>query len=394
MHHPLRLAAVTLGTTLALPSSAMAQWTITNLHPAGAESSAASSVFDGQQVGSAMYNGVTRATRWSGTAASAVDLHPSGSSYSSATSVGVGAGRQAGWGYLADIVGQRALHWNGSTGTVIDITPDEATSASVAGSDSQSLVGFANFGAPRAILWTDADPATFVTLHPPTNPTVSYATAIGDGQQVGWVVTSGGSTKACVWSGTASSYIDLDPSLSTHSAAFGVGGGQQVGFANVSGQFRASLWSGSAASWVNLNPELATTSAANAVWQGQVVGVANIGGVNHASLWLDSAASWLDLHAQLPTDFSSSVATDIWGDDQNTYVVGYAFNTTTDRGEAILWTKPSCLASSTPDLDCDGQIGGADLAIMLGAWETSGADLNRDGTTDGADLAILLGAWR
>ncbi|MFO0828149.1 MAG: alpha-amylase family glycosyl hydrolase [Phycisphaerales bacterium] len=45
------------------------------------------------------------------------------------------------------------------------------------------------------------------------------------------------------------------------------------------------------------------------------------------------------------------------------------------------------------DFDCDGTIGGADLAILLGAWGTSTADLNADGTTNGADLAILLGAW-
>jgi hypothetical protein len=53
------------------------------------------------------------------------------------------------------------------------------------------------------------------------------------------------------------------------------------------------------------------------------------------------------------------------------------------------------------DLNSDGEVGGADLAILLGAWgPCSGikkggcsADLNGDGNVDGADLAILLGAW-
>jgi hypothetical protein len=46
-----------------------------------------------------------------------------------------------------------------------------------------------------------------------------------------------------------------------------------------------------------------------------------------------------------------------------------------------------------PDLDADGHVDAADLAILLGAWGTPAADLSGDGTTGGPDLAILLGAW-
>lgn len=52
-------------------------------------------------------------------------------------------------------------------------------------------------------------------------------------------------------------------------------------------------------------------------------------------------------------------------------------------------TQSACLG----DLDGDGQVGGSDLAILLGAWGTGTVDLNADGTTDAADLAIVLGAW-
>lgn len=48
------------------------------------------------------------------------------------------------------------------------------------------------------------------------------------------------------------------------------------------------------------------------------------------------------------------------------------------------------------DLNGDGRVDGADLAILLGAWGAcSGcaADLNGDGIVNGADLAILLGGW-
>lgn len=47
------------------------------------------------------------------------------------------------------------------------------------------------------------------------------------------------------------------------------------------------------------------------------------------------------------------------------------------------------------DLNGDGVVDGADLGLLLGAWDSSGsaADLNGDGTVDGADLGALLGAW-
>jgi len=51
------------------------------------------------------------------------------------------------------------------------------------------------------------------------------------------------------------------------------------------------------------------------------------------------------------------------------------------------------------DLDSDGSVNGADLAILLGHWGSctgSGlcnGDVNGDGVVDGADLASILGAW-
>ena len=48
------------------------------------------------------------------------------------------------------------------------------------------------------------------------------------------------------------------------------------------------------------------------------------------------------------------------------------------------------------DIDRDGSVGPADLAILVGAWgpnEFHPADLNDDTTVGPFDLAILLGAW-
>lgn len=48
------------------------------------------------------------------------------------------------------------------------------------------------------------------------------------------------------------------------------------------------------------------------------------------------------------------------------------------------------------DLNDDGLVNGADLAIVLGNWGSCvgcPADINNDGVVDGADLAIVLGNW-
>ncbi len=51
-------------------------------------------------------------------------------------------------------------------------------------------------------------------------------------------------------------------------------------------------------------------------------------------------------------------------------------------------------SAPSPDLDGNGVVNGADLAILLGQWGGPGSgDLDEDGQVGAADLAILLGAW-
>ena len=57
---------------------------------------------------------------------------------------------------------------------------------------------------------------------------------------------------------------------------------------------------------------------------------------------------------------------------------------------AIAYLQPTCPA----DLDGNGAVDAPDLAILLGAWGSSGpADLDGNGQVDAADLAVLLGSW-
>jgi len=57
---------------------------------------------------------------------------------------------------------------------------------------------------------------------------------------------------------------------------------------------------------------------------------------------------------------------------------------------------PDSCEHAEGDLNLDGDVDGADLAILLGAWgrcASCPADLDANGTVDAADLAILLGTW-
>ena len=51
------------------------------------------------------------------------------------------------------------------------------------------------------------------------------------------------------------------------------------------------------------------------------------------------------------------------------------------------------------DVDGNGAVNGADLAIVLGSWgpcpegEPCAADVDRSGAVDGVDLGLVLGGW-
>ncbi len=100
-----------------------AQWTITNLHPAGATRSEARSVFGAQQVGAATVSGFGHAGLWNGTAASWVDLHPAGATISEARST---SGTQQ-VGYAIFGLLDHAVLWSGTAASYVDLHPAGST---------------------------------------------------------------------------------------------------------------------------------------------------------------------------------------------------------------------------------------------------------------------------
>jgi hypothetical protein len=262
-----------------------------SLVPAGSKASVAEGTDGVHQVGYAVVaaDGLYHALLWSGQADAFVDLHPSFAGSGGSFANGVRGSQQVG-SFFADIDGQHAVLWSGSAASAVDLNP----------------AGYYS---------------------------IAYAT---DGtQQVGYGSQAGviGATHALLWSGSASSYVDLNPAAGTQSYAFGVGGGQQVGYAfSVGGTDHAALWSGSAASFVDLSPALPAGGSAQA-WDTN--GTFQVGVVdNHATLWSGSAASAIDLQAVLPSSFTSSIAYAIDGDTV------YGTATGRDGTHAIAWSVP------------------------------------------------------
>jgi hypothetical protein len=208
------------------------------------------------------------------------------------------------------------------------------------------------FGGPHfACLWSGSA-GTWVDLHPKAIDGSSAASATNGVNQVGSVSTDK-FQHACMWSGTAESWIDLHPRDTDHSAAFDLTDTQQVGHTIARNRPRASLWSGTAESWVDLHPSDAEQSIAWGVGGAQQVGEAVIGGQSHASLWTGSAQSWVDLH---PEGAVSSSARAVAGGQQ----VGYArFGEAT---RASLWLGS---AASRVDLHPEGLLGS-------GLYDTTG----------------------
>ncbi len=111
----------------------------------------------------------------------------------------------------------------------------------------------------------------------------------------------------------------------------------------------------------------------------------------HATLWIDDTPIDLnDLVDESADGWSLIDAADVNNAGQ---IVGTAIVNGLPR--AFLLT-PAC---SGADFDCDGVIGPADLAMLLGSWgpcpldDTCPADLDGDGNVGASDLAILLGSW-
>lgn len=251
-----------------------------------------------QQVGSR----ANQAALWSGTAASHVNLHPNVPEASAGVStVFAISGSQQG-GHVFQAFGydwfSRASLWSGSAASWVNLHPAGGqTHSSVRGMAGTQQVGWTAWSGvhpERAALW-HSTAASYISLHP-IGSTYSEAFATNGTQQVGYFINSAFIQHAALWSGTADSVVSLNPTGATAARALGISGQYQVGWATIGGVQRAGLWSGTADSWVDLHELLPggasqwRWSQANSVWTDgniiRIAGYANaLSGHDLAMLW-------------------------------------------------------------------------------------------------------------
>lgn len=316
---------------LAFATSANAEWTVDRLDPSG---SAGSQAFGGggdQKVGNALLGSTRKAVLWVGPDA-VLNLNPLVDGSSNATDTDgnfqVGNVSHATYGGKS-----HAALWQGSAASYVDLNPTGSTESFASGVDLGVQVGRARFGGVvHAGMWAGSA-STWVDLHP-TGAFSSSASGVADGQQVGRVTTNEGE-RASLWTGTAQSWVDLNPAGARSSSAHAVSRGRQVGAAEIGGIHHAGFWTGSSESWVSLNQPGWSAAAALGAFENLTVGGRAVDGQAHAGIWTGTADSWVDLHAYLPSLFISSQATAVWKHNGKTYVVGHGNNN--DNGEALLW---------------------------------------------------------
>jgi len=323
-----------------------ATYTVTFLHPASFASSVGDGISGTVQVGHAYdSSGQGHAIMWSGTAASAVDLHPA-SGFQNSFAMAASDSGQAGYGYSTVSARDQALFWSGTAASKVNLQPSGYGANRALGLDGNTQVGNASppgTNAVHAALW-HGTAASFVDLQP-SGFNESVADAVSGNTQVGYGLPTGvGHFHALMWNGTAASAVDINPATYLDSKALGVSGNSEVGWASnasTGNLHHAMLWNGSAASTVDLHPPGTWAySEALAVYGITQVGYAVTSGppapFDHAMLWSGTAASAVDLHSFLTSPgltFSSSAATGI---NANGTIIGYA---NTNQGlRAVTWT--------------------------------------------------------
>lgn len=174
----------------------------------------------------------------------------------------------------------------------------------------------------------------------------------------------------------------------TNSRALDINGLTVVGIADLPGDLpRATRWTltsaGTVATKVDLGvlPGTVNSAAYSVNAAGAIVGISG----DSAVLWKDGVMSDLNDLIAPGGGWRLQRASGI---DDAGRIVG--------TGKRFGLQRAFMLTPRAPaDLDADGLVGPADLAILLGAWGASAPDfdLTGDGVVGPEDLGILLGSW-
>ncbi|MGA3068322.1 MAG: hypothetical protein ABSF29_15865 [Tepidisphaeraceae bacterium] len=286
-------------------------------------------------------------------------------------------------GYAMNDGNQHAVYWN-SDGVAVDLNPPGFTSSFCGSSDPGDAAGISGDqevgsgvtagGATHALLWTGTA-ASFVDLNPPE---ASYSEANANfGSFQGGLAVDNSDSYAADWNGSASLNTDLD----TLGQVLAMDGQNQVGYGGIpfGNAVNAAEWSGTAGSVTFLTTPQRKTSYAFGVSGTQVVGVIGPpGGLlpSEPVLWTGGSVIDLSVAGYAPH-----------GDAYATNGVSQVGVQGTDSGEAdaMLWN-----GSATNYVDL-GEL----IPSSYGATGSTGESIDANGdvygsfnTSSGAQYAI------
>jgi hypothetical protein len=253
---------------------------------------------------------------WTGTAASAVSINPNlFGSFTNSWAIGTNGTQQVGAGTGPSLMSpptgahSHALLWHGTAASAVDLHPSFFTADSDSeawATDGTHQVGDGTYGngttstRAHALLWKGTA-GSAVDLHPAfLGPdSASNAYGISGAQEVGSGFSSplAAFPHALLWTGTAASAVDLNPAIfsgRSSSEAFGTNGLRQVGYIESDFPSRIShavVWSGAADSAIDLQtflPATFTDSYARSIdASGNIFGYApDASGTRHAIEWV------------------------------------------------------------------------------------------------------------
>jgi hypothetical protein len=188
------------------------------------------------------------------------DLHPS--TYDTSAIFGVYGTRQVGYVRKSGTLWATAWKGTSTSFTLLPMLPNHRNSFADKCNSTQ-VVGYTEVPTtgPYATLWTYIKSSWSVANLNPTAAISSRAAGVSvSGQQVGYYTPKAkpNLTIACLWNGTAASFVSLQPRNYEISAAWASNGSTQVGmyYLNGTATYRACKWSGSASTFVDLHASL------------------------------------------------------------------------------------------------------------------------------------------
>lgn len=306
-----------------------------------------------------------------------------------------------GWGFMwQDLVARGFVYTDGAGFTPLG-TLGGLSSRAVAMNASGQVAGYSTGldGAVRAFRLTPGE--GMVDLGPLgiAAPPWSWASGMNDhGQVVGWGYSTGGAVHAFRYTDGVGMQ-DLGDLGGGYSQALAINNaGAVVGWSRTeAGKFHAFLYTDDTG-MIDLGTLGGGTSRATGINDaGLVVGQSMIpGGKSHAFVWT-ADEGMVDLDKITPRERWLTVLDATAVNNAGQIAVNARLGEPDDPNCPIIAMRIAVTAAFIRgDLNNDGAVNGADLALLLAQFGTSNprADLTGDGVVDGDDLQELVRIWR